>query len=161
MTGQPITTTVTAQVPPYITMDEIVTLRSNSNNIQERILNIISKQPGLRICDICKACCGSRNRIAHHVHQLKRQEKIRFIKDGKYIRLYNDGTGSRHAPLFSSKKQEQIYRTLNIVIGLSQDEISRKTGFNQQIVSYSLQKLLKRGIIEFYQEKYIKKYRLK
>lgn len=161
ITEQTITTVVITEVPLSGTTFDSVSIGLSSDEIRDKIFEIISRKPGVRICDVCKACCGSRNNITYHIHQLRRQNKIKFVKDGKYTRLYHPGVNLNRVPKFSSRTQEKIFKILRTNGRMTQDEISDKTGISQQLVSYYLKKFLNGKCILIYKNNGRKKYGLK
>jgi len=133
--------------------------------IKRKIYNLILKNPGLHESKIAEMLNVSWELVFYHVNYLKKNELIVIEKKDGYNRCFPSGKiGEKDKKILSILRQK--YPLTIIVFLLSRPfsrfkEISQNIDLSPSTLSYHLQKLVKKNIVEFEIIKNIKRYFIK
>jgi DNA-binding MarR family transcriptional regulator len=107
------------------------------NKIRAKILDLISKNPGIHYRKILNELNLNMSVLTHHLNMLEQQQFIKSLQDSMYRRFY-----AINAPinkeLILSNVQLKILKSIHDTPGISQSEIARNLGVARKVVNYHI-----------------------
>lgn len=108
------------------------------NDTRARVFVYILENPGANQATMSRDLRVKRGTLAHHLHILEREGRIRSVKTGKAKRYYE--AGQRGSGL--CEIQEAIIGVVKERPGISQVEIARELGLSRQVVNYHVKSMV-------------------
>ena len=114
------------------------------NEVRRRIFNEILQSPGIHCRELQRRLGVANGTVAWHIGVLKESTMIKSIKGDYYTALY-PSIEFQKGPLdafIPSTTRRKILECIRGIRGITQKEISEKTGMNQSTVLHHLRKLI-------------------
>lgn len=123
---------------------------------QRRILEYISRHPGVHLREICRGLSLAMGDVQYHLRRLERDKRITSVRRGLYRFFYPaDLFGDRQRDVLGVLSLERPRELLLNIIenpDSTQEELAKATGVSQPTVSWHLRRLVELGILGRRQE---------
>ena len=144
-----------------IVLGRIKNLLENQN--RQGIFKYILNNPGCTIAEISDKQEINRGSVKYHINKLKSQEKISFMKMGKFLRLFqNSGAFKDNEQKMAAHLKNEISRLLLWAIlenpGITNQELTDKFHLDKSTIHWYIQQFRKDNIVIFEQEGKYKRY---
>lgn len=144
-----------------VVLGRIKNLLENQN--RQGIFKYILNNPGCTIAEISDKQEINRGSVKYHINKLKSEEKISFIKMGKFLRLFqNSGAFKVNEQKMAAHLKNEISRLLLWAIlenpGITNQELTDKFHLDKSTIHWHIQQFRKDNIVLFEQEGKYKRY---
>jgi predicted transcriptional regulator len=126
--------------------------------IQRKIYNIISKNPGITLTEIAQKVNQKISIILNHLQLMQKDGLITSIKDEKLNRYFLDSLKPGMRDFRSFKLRRKIYDVISQNPGLHLSKISQILNIRISLAEYHLRSMQKDGLLIISKEKGYKRY---